>query len=230
MSPFNVWLFDSRFWNGILPPQGDKYQGYIAKATSGDWVSPDFPGQYRAAGQLFGERRSAWAFFLYVDDPVVSARVYHKAMLDNGGYGRIPPVLDLEDTRAPATLAAVDRMWIMLQEMEQLSGREVLCYTADWIWRRWAPYVQSRHGFYLRNLWEADPPPDTPEPGKWTKDKLVMIQVRLDFNPGGFKEDIDESLARQDWWEGLMAGQPPFPHATIEERVIRLEAQAHSHG
>ena len=56
-----------------------------------------------------------------------------------------------------------------------------------------------------------------------------MVQVRLDFNPGGFKEEIDESLARQDWWENLLTGQPPFPGVSLESRVVALEEQAHSH-
>ena len=135
-----------------------------------------------------------------------------------GGYGKIPPILDLEDTRAPANLQTVDHMWVQLQEMEQLAGQKVLCYSAQWIWARWAPHVQSRHGFYDRMLWEADPEPDTREPGDWKKDKLAMIQTRLDFNPGGFNSAIDESSVNPDWWAERTGG-PVEEKLKIEVRV-----------
>ena len=148
-------------------------------------------------------------------------------MLSVGGYGKIPPVLDLEDTRAPGNLATVNHMWIQLQEMEQLAGEEVLCYTAQWIWARWAPHVQSRHGFYNRMLWESDPEPDTREPGDWEKDKIALIQTRLDFNPGGFNAAIDESSVNPDWWAslGLEEPAPPEPPSKVEERLTELELQ-----
>ena len=205
--PGDTYIFDSRFWNGILPPQGKKYSGYIAKATQGEWTTPEFPVQYRSAEQLYGEDRGAYCFHRASENPRASAIHYHQAVLSVGGYGKLPPILDLEDTRAPANLQSVDHMWVQLQEMEQLSGREVLCYSAQWIWARWARFVQSRHGFYDRMLWEADPEPDTREPGDWTKDKLALIQTRLDFNPGGFNAKIDESSVNLDWWNAL--GDPP---------------------
>ena len=199
-------FFDSRFWNGILPPEGRKYSGYIAKATQGEWTTPEFPVQYRSAEQLYGDARGAYCFHRVSQDPVASARHYHQAVLSVGGYGKIPPVLDLEDTRAPANVQTVDHMWVQLQEMEQLAGEEVMCYTAQWIFARWARHIQSRHGFYDRMLWEADPEPDTREPGDWKKDKLALIQLKLDFNPGGFNAGIDESSVNPDWWAARMGG------------------------
>ena len=200
--------FDSRWWDGRLPdtPYAKSLRYYCTKATQGDdFTSAQFPLQWTKAEQLFGPARGAYAFHVYASNPVSAAVRYHNTVVANGGYGGFPPILDLEDTRAPASVAAVDRMWAQLQEMEQLAGRAVLCYTARWIFQRWAPYVQSRHGFYDRLLWEADPEPDTLEPGQWTKDKLAIVQVRLDFNPGGFNAVIDENHTEP----GLFAAWAP---------------------
>ena len=57
--PGETYVFDSRFWNGVLPIEGKKYSGYIAKATQGEWTTPEFPVQYRSAEQLYGEDRGA---------------------------------------------------------------------------------------------------------------------------------------------------------------------------
>ena len=95
-----------------------------------------------------------------------------------------------------------------------------MCYTAQWIFARWAPYVRSRHGFYDRMLWEADPEPDTREPGDWEKDKLAMIQLKLDFNPGGFNAVIDESSVNPDWWATRMGDEPG------DRRAVQLRVPA----
>lgn len=187
--------FDSRWWDGRLPSTtyAASLKYYFTKATQGDdFTSAQFPLQWERAERLFGAARGAYAFHKYASNPTSAAVRYHNVVVTNGGYGGFPPILDLEDTRAPADARTPAHAWVQLQEMEQLSGREVLCYTAAWIFSRWAPYVASDQRFYDRLLWEADPEPDTAEPGLWPKSKLAMVQVRLDFNPGGFNAVIDE--------------------------------------
>ena len=71
--PGGIYWFDSRWWNGVLPSQGQKYLGYIAKATQGEWTTRQFPIQYRAAEQLYGDARGAYCFHRTVYDPVASA-------------------------------------------------------------------------------------------------------------------------------------------------------------
>ena len=93
--------------------------------------------------------------------------------------------------------------------MEQLSGLEVMCYSAKWWWDYWAkPYVQSKHKFYDRLLWEADPGPDTPEPGEWTKEKLAMVQVRLDWNAPGFNARIDVDEISDEQYKKWLGEEP----------------------
>ena len=212
--PDSVVGFDSRFWNGVLPA-GVPYKFYIAKCSEGTWVSPDFANQYRAA-QQGGLARSAWSYHRYASDAVASARAYHNAMLAAGGYGELPPVLDAEDMRAPVIAAMFDHIWVQLQEMEQLSGREVLVYTANWWWNRWCkPFSLPTEPMYTRKLWEADPEPDTTEPSYWDKSDLVLIQTRLDFNPGGFNAVIDEDVAKREWFESLVGPLPDTVTITI---------------
>ncbi len=207
--------FDSRWWNGILPA-GYDYRFYIAKLNEGEWTSPQFPIQYRAANQL-GLLRSAFNFHRYASDAVKSAKAYHDGIIANGGYGKIPPVLDCEDTRAPRGLKLVEHMWTELQEMEQLAGQEVMVYSAKWWWDYWAkPYVKSQHDFYSRPLWEADPAPDTPEPGEWTKEELAMVQVRLGWNAPGFNAAIDVDEISDEQYTKWVGDEPETFKAELD--------------
>ena len=219
-----IQILDARYWNGRIPPGYEYIKGYIAKATDGDYfTSPEFANQYRAAGQLFGKARSAWSFFKGVSDPVKAAKRYHEAMVAAGGYGGIPPVLDIEDKYAAKGKTTVDKAWVQLQEMEQLSGREVLVYSAGWYWDSWcAPYVPLTHPIYTRNLWESDPGPDTPIKG-WPLGG-VMKQTILDWRAPGFIDtagnpglidisDVSEELF--ETWVGPAASPPQTKTITL---------------
>jgi hypothetical protein len=181
-----IQILDTRYWNGVIPPGYAYIKGYIAKATDGDYfTSPEFAMQYRAAEQLFGRARSAWSFFKGVSDPKAAAKRYHDLMVAAGGYGGIPPVLDIEDKYAPKGKPTVDKAWAQLQEMEQLAGREVMVYSAGWYWDSWcAPFIPLTHPIYTRDLWEADPGPDTPIKG-WPNGG-IMTQTILDWRAPGF--------------------------------------------
>lgn len=202
-----IYGFDSRFWNGIMP-EGYDFRFYMAKATQGEWTSPDFPIQYRAAEQL-GLMRSPFCFHRHANDALKSAKWFHNAVMANGGYGKIPPVLDCEDTKAHRNDGLAEHIWIQLQEMEQLAGLEVMIYTAAWYWDYFVKdYVKDHQKFYDRLLWEADPPPETPEPGEWTKDKLVMVQIQLGWNAPGFNTDIDVDEITDEQYKKWLGEEP----------------------
>lgn len=203
-----IYVFDSRFWNGVFPPEGQKYQVFFGKCSQGTWVIPQFQVQQRSAIQL-NLGRSAWLFWRASNPVISAANTYHKAM-QSIGYGQFPPIIDLEDTRAPRTQASFDSAWAQVQEVEQLSGQEAIIYSAAWYWNYWLKkFSKPEHPIYTRKLWEADPPPDTPEPGYFDKSDLMIRQTRLDFNPGGFNADIDESEMRREFWEKYMGDSPP---------------------
>lgn len=191
-----IQILDSRYWNGQIPaaPDYSYIKGYIAKVNSGDYfTSPEFEMQYRAAERLFGAARSAWAFFKAVSDPKATALRYHNAVMAAGGYGGIPQVADLEDRYAPKGKATFDKAWELIQEMDQLAGRETMVYSAGWWWDSWcAPWVSLDHPIYDRLLWEADPGPDTPIKG-WPNGG-DMVQTILDWYAPGFISTVGTAL------------------------------------
>ena len=221
-----IQILDARYWNGRIPPGYEYIKGYIAKATDGDYfTSPEFVMQYRAAEQLFGNARSAWSFFKGVSNPLSAAKRYHDAMVAAGGYGGIPPVLDIEDRYALKGKPTVDKAWVQLQEMEQLSGREVMVYSAGWYWDLWcAPFMPLTHPIYTRDLWEADPGPNTPITG-WPSGG-IMTQTILDWRAPGFIDtagnpglidlsDVDEAVFNS--WVGPSAPPPDAVTLTISK-------------
>jgi hypothetical protein len=79
-----------------------------------------------------------------------------------------------------------------------LWGKRPLVYSAGWWWdARIKPYTAPDHELYSYDLWEADPPPDTPC-GYWTKP--VIVQTRLDFAKAGYNASIDEDEADEAWY------------------------------
>ena len=157
-------------------------------------------------------------------------------MVATGGYGGIPPVLDIEDRYASKNKTTVDKAWTQLQEMEQRSGREVMVYSAGWYWDSWcAPFIPLSHPIYTKDLWEADPAPDTPIKG-WPSGG-VMTQVILDWRAPGFIDtagnpglidisDVDEVLFNE--WVGFT---PPAATVTLtlsKEVADALHAALHN--
>ena len=100
-----------------------------------------------------------------------------------------------------------------IQEIEQRFQQECMIYSAGWWWDRWAkPYVQDRHGFYDKMLWEADPPPPTPI-GEWGEPDVK--QVRLDIMVPGYNAAIDENEATDEWFNSYVA-ETPAPQLNVD--------------
>lgn len=192
----DIQIMDSRYWDGRIPANPDYswIKGYIAKATSGDFfTSPEFYMQYTKGRELFGAAHSAWSFWKAASDPVASAVRYHDAVMNAGGYGGIPPIIDIEDRYAPKSALNIENIWTQIQEMENLSGREVMPYSAGWYWDTWvAPWVPLSHPIYDKILWEADPGPDTSIIG-WP-DGGTMVQRILDWYAEGFTTTLGGPL------------------------------------
>lgn len=192
----DIQILDSRYWGGVIPASPDYswIKGYIAKATSGDYfTSPEFYMQYTKGRELFGAAHSSWSFWKAVSDPVASANRYHDAVMNAGGYGGIPPIIDIEDRYAPKSSSNIDRIWTQIQEMELLANLEVMVYSAGWYWDSWvAPWVSQFHPIYSRILWESDPAPDTPIIG-WPNGG-TMVQRVLDWYAPGFISTVGTPL------------------------------------
>lgn len=110
----------------------------------------------------------------------------------------LPPVIDCEDKYALKGLRSLNNILYCLKRTEELWGRRPLVYSAGWWWDDYIkPYTTRTNLIYTYDLWEADPPPDTPI-GYWNES--VITQVRLDFMKEGFTASIDENEALEEWY------------------------------
>lgn len=135
------------------------------------------------------------------------------------GEAELPPCLDAEDSYALKGLRSLRNLMAFLKRTEQLWNRRPIIYSAGWWWDTWIkPYTLFLHPIYSYDLWEADPPPDTPI-GYWSESKIV--QVRLDFAKHGFNASIDEDEAQKIWYNNQVGTLPP-PGNTTKEKLEAL--------
>lgn len=208
--------FDSRFWNGSLP-EGATWDFVGLKATEGDFRSAEFPVQFRASKAL-GLPRLAFTFFRARSNQVEAAKVFREHVAGAGDGLEFPPVVDIEDTKAPKTRATAEAAWVLVQEVEQQFGREAVIYTANWYWEAWRlhRWFAPDHPIYDRDLWESDPPPDTVAPGEWRRriGQPVMVQYVLDWYAEGYygfngrPVPIDVNKMREDFFVKYTKKQP----------------------
>ena len=213
--------FDSRWWNGIMPSDSPYLFGYC-KATEGDDFTSQQFGLQMLALHNYKKLKGAFHFHRQASSVLVSVARFYAVV---GGLDvpiELPPVDDFEDTRATPGLQLVDHMWAHVQEIEQKFQQECMIYSAGWWWDRWAkPYVQDKHEFYAKMLWEADPPPPTPI-GEWGEPDVR--QVRLDIKVPGFNAAIDENEATDEWFNKYALPTPPSEKTEVEVKFKRDEA------
>jgi hypothetical protein len=163
--------------------------------------------------QNYGKLKGAFHFHRQACSTTLAIQRFHAVVGSLDVHVELPPVCDFEDTRAAPGLKLVDHMWAHVQEIEHKFGQECMIYTAGWWWDRWAkPYVQSRHKFYEKMLWEADPPPDT-ACGEWGEPDVK--QVKLDIRLPGFNAYLDEDEAT-DLWFNSYAAEIPVPKLKVD--------------
>lgn len=195
--------FDSRYWNGqLLSDHGGQF--FIAKATESDYFANHlFPVQAEGALAL-GLDVGAYHFHRYRSDPASAARLYsHFCRPVDLAMGF--PILDVEDMTAIPGTRYQAQLWDTVQELEQRWARLCMIYTARWYWDRFLFYPRD-HPIYTRPLWEADPPPDTPDPGHFGP--AVITQYRLNLKLSGINAAIDLDRADEAWYRENVNLQP----------------------
>ena len=205
--------FDSRWWDGRMPTDSPYLFGYCKATEGNDFTSQQFAMQMLAL-QHYGRLKGAFDFHRQASDNIIAVKRFYDVVNALDVPVELPIVTDFEDCRATPGLQLVNHMWEHIQEIEQKFQQECMIYTAGWWWDRWAkPYVQSCHCFYERELWEADPPPDTPC-GEWGEP--VVRQVKLDIIVPGFNAGVDENEATDEWYSMYAGDQPTDdPHTVI---------------
>jgi hypothetical protein len=229
---------DSRYWNSIMPPGYDfKWVGSkISQETQTNLNLSAPHKQWKVAKEDLGLNRLPFHFWRGMfksgdTDPEKHGReqaefFFEETQKLGAGMGELPPAIDCESMwESPGINALID-ICATCERTEQLWGKKPLIYTASWWWNRWITpyhnYNPAKYNPYQYMLWEADPPPDTREPGKWTKAELKIVQEILDWHAPGFNAGIDVDWADETWYNeqiGVVVPPPP-PPGSVEIEVI----------
>jgi len=221
---------DSRYWNGLKPP-GYNYIFAGIKISQGTKDNLDLSAP-KKQWQLAPDQGLARLPFHYwkgswVQDAerhgIEQAEFFFDMMVKlDPNMGELPPCVDAEDKWARKGIQTLIDICMCAKRVEELWGRQPLIYTASWWWNQWVtPYHnfdRGRYDPYQYRLWEADPPPDTKEPGDWTKDDIAIIQVVLDWYAPGFRQPngrqagIDVDWANKEWYDEQVGTNPLPPN------------------
>lgn len=196
--------FDSRWWDGRLDDT-DAFRFCYIKLGDGIWgtnQSSLTDIQYGSAGAK-GLKRGMFWFWRYTsrggsgqaEQAAWCVELWRKYSCE------LPLVLDFEDKAAPKGSPCRIAINAFGRSVARLVP-DVMVYTAPWWWDQYCG--KTRVNFtdfdpYACDLWNADPPPDTPLPGLWTD--YAIRQYRLDWAHPSFNAGIDEDWARQSWWQ-----------------------------
>jgi GH25 family lysozyme M1 (1,4-beta-N-acetylmuramidase) len=193
---------DSRYFNGKRET-AYPFEFIYSKLTDGDSGLANTCLVQTAWARRLEVPQGYYHFYRYAlngarIDPIRQAQWY----FDNLSIMpcQLPPVLDFEDRYAPKGPILVKHMDEFGSEIVRL-GLKPMIYTAPWWWDSWVkPWDGKFAKFhpYDWDLWEADPPPNTPSPGRWMD--YEVVQYKLDTGHEGFNASIDIDYARELWF------------------------------
>lgn len=218
MSEFIHTGFDSRWFKTI--PAGTGYSFGMIKLTEGDWFNNSIAPAQRDAVIQAGMQWGGFCFYRDAADPIAQAKYFHEYARSLGSMD-IHPVLDIEDNQAAKKNIILQRVAICAKEIEQLFGRPVIIYSADWYWNAWIdqPVLADKA------LWAVDWPvwphpnegPSLPRNGGWTQTHVVAWQKWGEIAKPGFGANIDIDVAKAAFLG--VSPPPPSPKVPIEIRV-----------
>ena len=203
--------FDSRYWDGYLPPYLAKRFKFVGiKASQGKaWEPHDrktLQYQWARAKDPYGLLRTPFHFWkspVSWEDPesngIAQAENFLRTMeKKNGGdLGELKPTVDVEDRwvgMASAKRRALS-VYHCLLKTEELWGEVPMIYTATWYWDGWGihnEFVKLCPEYWKKyKLWEGDPAPDTIISGWGDNTNTTILQVVLDTYMNNFNTKID---------------------------------------
>jgi len=232
--------FDSRYWDGILTAENQKtFKFFMGKFSQGKCFTPKegwnlLSNNWKRTRDVYKIPRGPYHYMLF-SHPWYDPITYGKENAQNfwntcqehfeGDIGEIPPTIDVESHWAGMVggEGRVATLRACLEETEKLFGRVPLIYTARWYWDRYiAPYTGDWQYWKEHELWEADPPPDTPIAG-WGN-SCAIRQVALGKAWAGFNTTIDVDEVEDTWLAQYWKPTPPSDCTEAVEKA--LEAQA----
>lgn len=243
MTEDKVLGMDSRYWNGVLPEGTDyKFAGIKISEATNDNLDLSAPiKQWKRANRLYGLLRLPFHFWRgpsLFQDPHKWGKAQARFMYDSlmnkfggqyNGMGELPPALDLEDTSAPKGRRSIQSIKACLNEIEQLFGREPIIYSAGWYFDQWIKPYYSPEKFggwdiYSYDLWEADPPPDTPI-GEWESGNIAIVQYKLDIKEEGFNARIDVNQTTQAWIDSVTETQTTYTQEEVDQLLAEQKEE-----
>ena len=216
---------DLSHWDGTVewPLIPDVYKFVFIKATEGGYIPDHLADQHWIGAGQQKILRGAYHFWRASATPRAQAKEFHDRVLwleAQGGKSELPPIVDLEDDRAPR-MTCLPAIRAMLTEVELAFGKRPIVYTAKW----WTdPWIGNCAWLKEYPLWVADytaAPPSAPRRlpiglFNWTfwqySDWAEMPGIaENDEDVDVFNGTIDELRA--------LGGNPPL---TTEDKVALL--------
>ena len=198
---------DISHWQGII--DWDKipieYKFVFMKASEGSgFIDNKFSlNWFESKGELL---RGAYHFWRYAFDPDEQAQHFYDTVSSTGDLGELPPVVDIEDTRAPKGGDISVKVNEMLTRTSELFGKKPIVYTAKWYWNEWL--ASQAFGGY--DLWVAHYRPT------WLKPYLPAgwadWQIWQHSSKGsvpGIGGNCDLNVAKDAWYESYATQEPP---------------------
>ena len=200
---------DISHWQGVIDWDTipDNYKFAFMKATEGDsFIDDRFSANWYASK---GKLRGAYHFWRYHFGGTAQAEHFFDIVDATGDLGELPPVVDLEDTRAPKGGDIVLRMRQMLQRTEELFGQKPIIYTANW-W--WSPWTLNNEWFGDYDLWVAHYKTVFPWiqpylPAGW--DDWQVWQHSSSGSVPGVDGNCDLNIAKDEWYQSYVTPEPP---------------------
>jgi hypothetical protein len=233
--------FDARYWDGMLSPElVERFWFAGIKMSQAQWWNPSegwalLQKQWQRA-KFYGLMRLPFHYWLpplTYQPPVEYGKNqgdnFYNTMLDKfgGDPGEMNPAIDVESRRVGAWTGVkrVNCLRACLDRTAELWNKPVMIYTAKWYWNvHIHPYVGDWKYWEEHELWEADPPPDTPIAG-WVNGG-PLTQMALGTTLPGFNTKIDIDEAEASWFEQFLPAPPPVDDCKpYKDRIEELETE-----
>ena len=216
---------DLSHWDGtvVWPDVPPEYRFCLIKATEGGYIPDHLAEQHYIGAQ--GRLRGCYHFWRYGAPASVQAREFIariRALESVGGPMELPPVVDLEDCRAPKGSVIFPHIRAILATLELEFGKKPIIYTAKW----WTdPWIGDCSWLREYPLWVANYTYDTSR-GPYYLPRGLTKWAFWQYSDKGAVPGIAENDEDLDVFNGTLEELYIFAGLkapmTLEQKVERL--------